>query len=255
MIAESLSEGLLDPEEHTPPVAGAADPQPRGRRRRCAAERGPRRAGGRRRLRAHGRRDPARAGRNGLLPLPGRRPAGRLHRLRAHQGRAAARPRPRGGRRPDAWCVRCRRCRHRCRCPTRCRGCGGTTAHLALVTAPDGRYRRWWRWRTWSRTSSAPCATGPTVCELRTARSATVLDERDWTAREQMHRERVDDFLRRTARPRRSSPIPCGTSCSPTTACGPGSCGLASRVRRRRWPATRQRAISAARGYGRTAPG
>ena len=28
------------------------------------------------------------------------------------------------------------------------------------------RHRAWWRWRTWSKTWSAPCGTGPTVSEL-----------------------------------------------------------------------------------------
>src|SRR5690348_16694198 len=47
---------------------------------------------------------------------------------------------------------------------------------------------RWWRWRTWWRTSSVPSATEPTVSDL-------VLDEPDWTDREHRHRARVDGFL------------------------------------------------------------
>jgi hypothetical protein len=48
-------------------------------------------------------------------------------------------------------------------------------------------YRRLWRWKTWSKTLSAPFATGRTVAEW-------VLEEPDWTTRERMHHKRVDDF-------------------------------------------------------------
>ena len=138
MIAESLSEGLLDPEEHNRlsralrirnrVVADVAVPLsevhavPRGRQW----------------FRPDGGGDPARTGGHRLLPLPGRRPVGPVHRLRAHQGRAAARRRPRRRRRPGDGAVRCRRCPSRCRCPTRCRGCGATTATWRLVTGADG---------------------------------------------------------------------------------------------------------------------
>src|SRR6185437_3597787 len=52
--------------------------------------------------------------------------------------------------------------------------------------------RRWWRWRTWSKIWWAPCATGGTVPDGRTAR---VLDETVWQDRERAHRQRVDAFV------------------------------------------------------------
>lgn len=62
---------------------------------------------------------------------------------------------------------------------------------------PTAACRRWWRWRTWSKIWSAPCVTERTVCEAaHTVTCDFVLDERDWTGREQRHRERVDGFLR-----------------------------------------------------------
>ena len=44
-------------------------------------------------------------------------------------------------------------------------------SHLAWSPAPTAACRRWWRWRTWSRTSSVPFATGLTVAELVLARA------------------------------------------------------------------------------------
>ena len=100
MIAESLSEGLLDPEEHNRlsralqirnrVVTDVAIPLTRSARfpsRRDGA--GPTVA-----------RHPAGARGDRLLPVPGRRRRRGLHRLHAHQGRAAAGQRPRRGDRP-----------------------------------------------------------------------------------------------------------------------------------------------------------
>src|ERR1700681_2752239 len=68
----------------------------------------------------------------------------------------------------------------------RCRGCGATTATWRWSPAPAGMYRRLWRWKTWSKTLSAPFATGRTVAEW-------VLEEPDWATRERMEQKRVDD--------------------------------------------------------------
>ena len=97
MIAESLSEGLLDPEEHNRlsralrirnrVVGDVAVPHRWGARG----------AGGRRRFRTDGGGDPARTGRDRLLAFPRRRPVRRFHRISAHQGRAAPGRRPRRG--------------------------------------------------------------------------------------------------------------------------------------------------------------
>ena len=99
MIAESLSEGLLDPEEHNRlsralqirnrVVADVAVPVDEIHAVPAAADGdGPDRRG-----------HPAGARRDRLLPLPRRRRRRPLHRLRAHQGRAAAGRRSRRGRR------------------------------------------------------------------------------------------------------------------------------------------------------------
>ena len=138
MIAESLSEGLLDPEEHirlsralqirNRVVADVAVPLSEIHAVPVAAEgTGPTVA-----------RDPAGAGRDRLLPLPGHRPVRPVHRLPAHQGRAAAGRRPRRGRRPARWCARCRRCPTSLPLPDALSRLRRNNSHLALVTAPDG---------------------------------------------------------------------------------------------------------------------
>ena len=100
MIVESLSEGLLDPEEHmrltralqirNRVVADVAVPLAEVRAVQVAAEG----------ERTDGRGDPAGASRNRLFPLPGDRPGRRLHRIPAHQGRPRPHRSPRRGHRP-----------------------------------------------------------------------------------------------------------------------------------------------------------
>ena len=138
MIAESLSEGLLDPEEHNRlsralrirnrVVDDVAVPLSEVHAVPVAA----------RRFRPDGGGDPARTGRDRLLPLPG----GRSRRAGSSDTctsrtccRSSTTPMRWWTRR---WCGPCRRCPSRCRCPTRCRGCGANNSHLALVTAADG---------------------------------------------------------------------------------------------------------------------
>ena len=99
MIAESRSEGLLDPEEHLR-LTRAADPRPRRRRRCGAAGRDPRGAGRSGGQRTDGLGDRARPGRDRLFTVPDHRPVRSFHRIPAHQGRAAAHRRPRRRRRP-----------------------------------------------------------------------------------------------------------------------------------------------------------
>ena len=94
MIAESVSEGLLDPEEHTRltralqirnrMVADVAVPVAEIRAVPVAG------AG----LRADGRGGRTGPGHNRLLPVPGGRTSTAIHRLPAHQGRADAGRRP-----------------------------------------------------------------------------------------------------------------------------------------------------------------
>ncbi len=91
MIAESLSEGLLDPGGARPAHPRPADPKPRRQRRRCTAERDTRRPGGARGIRAHPGGDRRGARRNRLLAFPGQQRLRRLRRIPAHQGCAAAR--------------------------------------------------------------------------------------------------------------------------------------------------------------------
>ena len=139
MIAESLSEGLLDPEEHSRLTRAPADSRPRRSttsRSRCARSatvpvardgRGPDR-----------RRDPASARRDRLLTVPDHRPSGDYVGYLHIKDVLPLVNDPDAVRRLRRWCARCRRCRRRCRCPTRCRGCGADNSHLALVTAADG---------------------------------------------------------------------------------------------------------------------
>ena len=141
MIAESLSEGLLDPEEHsrltralqirTRTVADVAIPLDEIHAVPAAGEgSGPTVA----RHRAGGRRDR-------LLPVPRRRRGRPIHRLPAHQGRArrsSTRPRTRVVD-PAPWSGRCRGCSRRCHCPTRCRGCAATTATWRWSPPTDDR--------------------------------------------------------------------------------------------------------------------
>ncbi len=138
MIAESVSEGLLDPEEHTRLtralqirnrlVADVAVPVTEIRAVPVAAPG----------LRADGRGDGKGAGRNRLLPLSGRRRRRQIHRIPAHQGCAATRVTTR---RPwSTW----RRVRPLPQIPqslsvpealSRMRR---SKSHLALVTGQDG---------------------------------------------------------------------------------------------------------------------
>ena len=83
-----------------------------------------------------------------------------------------------------------------------------------------------------------------------------VLEQTDWLDRERMHQKRVDDFCE----PHRGGrglarPIRCGTSCSPTTACGRASCGSGIPASAWRSAARRRSATSAAAGYGRCRDG
>ena len=171
MIAESLSEGLLDPEEHNRlsralrirnrVVAEVAVPLSEVRAVPVAADRsGPTVAA-----------IQQRTGGDRLLPLPGRRFVGPVHRLRAHQGRAAARRRPRCGGRTDDGAAPAGGGRDDARCPTRCRGCGATTAIWRWSPPPTAACRRWSRSRTWSKTSSAPSGTGRTVPDVGAVRA------------------------------------------------------------------------------------
>ena len=103
MIAESVSEGLLDPEEHTrltralqirTRVVGDVAVAARRRSARCRWRAG--------RFRADGRRGRTGPGPDRLLPVSGRRPRRQVHRLPAHQGRADARRRSGDGDRSGA---------------------------------------------------------------------------------------------------------------------------------------------------------
>jgi hypothetical protein len=73
-------------------------------------------------------------------------------------------------------------------------------------------YRRLWRSKIWSKTLSAPFATGRTVADsvLIPGFCPDVLDELDWRTRERMHHNRVDDFCgphRRRARAGQAHPV------------------------------------------------
>ena len=139
MIAESLSEGLLDPEEHNRLtralqirnriVADVAVPLDEIHAVPAAGDgAGPTVA----RHRAGARRDR-------LLPLPGRRRGRPLHRLPAHQGRAAAGRRSRRGASTRPWCGRCRGCSQSLPLPDALSRLRRDNSHLALVTAADDR--------------------------------------------------------------------------------------------------------------------
>ena len=101
--------------------------------------------------------------------------------------------------------------------------------------SPGARHRRragdarWWRWRTWSRTWSARCATGRTVSEmvleLRCSRNRVDATRAD--APEPGRGASSDRTGRGLGGARRTR---CGTSCSATTACGPGSCAAGTPV-------------------------
>ena len=129
MIAESLSEGLLDPEEHTrltralrirnrvvDDVAVPLQRDPRGAGR--APRVGP----------DAGARSKRHSAETGYSRFPVGDPTGRfIGYLHIKDVLPLVDD-------PDArcwtrrWCVRCRRCPPRCRCPTRCPGCAATTA-------------------------------------------------------------------------------------------------------------------------------
>ena len=137
MIAESLSEGLLDPEEHgrltralqmrTHVVADVAIPLADIRAVPVAGPGlGPDRRG-----------DRTGAGRHRLLPLPRHRRHRDVHRLPAHQGRAVADGRSGRGRRPVDGARRCRGWPRRCRVPDALTRLRRDNSHLALVTTDD----------------------------------------------------------------------------------------------------------------------
>ena len=150
MIAESLSEGLLDPEEHNRlsralrirnrVVNDVAVPLSEVHAVRVAA------------------RVPARRWRQSSAhwPTPAT-PASRSWTCSACSSdtcisrmccRSLTTPTPSLTWR---WCVPCHKCPSRCRCPTRCRGYGATTATWPWSPALAA-CRRSWRWKTWSRT-------------------------------------------------------------------------------------------------------
>ena len=111
MIAESLSEGLLDPEEHTPADPGAADPQPgRQRRRRSRSARSARCLRPPTERCRPSRRSSRRSPRPGIPGSRSPTPTA-IHRIPAHQGRAAAGRRSRRRRGPvDGATAAPRRC-------------------------------------------------------------------------------------------------------------------------------------------------
>ena len=216
--------GAAGPRGAQPVVPGAADPQPRGGRCRGAARRGACGAGGRRRVRADGGGDPARTGRDRLLPLPRRRPVrrfiGYLHIKdvlplvddpEAVLDSSMVRPLPQVPASlplPDAL-SRLRR----------------DNSHLALVTDADGRVSRWWRWRTWSKTWSAPFVTGRTVAE-------SVLDEPDWLERERIHQQTGGRFCGPIARAGRRGPPGVGLPVHLLQPAAAAAADLAPRFRR-----------------------
>ena len=57
-----------------------------------------------------------------------------------------------------------------CRCPTPCRGCDAATVTSRWSPPTTAASPRWWHWKTLSRTSSAPCGIGPTVADARARR-------------------------------------------------------------------------------------
>ena len=176
MIAESLSEGLLDPDEHNRlsralrirnrVVAEVAVPLSEVRAVPVAADRSEPDGGG----------DPERTGGDRLLALPGGRSVGPVHRLRPHQGRAADRRRPGCGGRTDDGAAPPGGGRDDLAARRTLACCGGTTAIWRWSPPPTAACRRWSRSRTWSKTSLGPSGTGPTVPDVG-------LRERDWTVR------------------------------------------------------------------------
>ena len=153
--------GSARPRGAQPAVAGAADPQPRRRRRRGAARRDPRGAGAPPTVRARpSAADRAGARRDRATPAS-RSPIRRRSSPATCTSRTCCRSSttrtPWSTRR---WCGRCRRCRRRCRCPTRCPAAARQQPPGAGHRRRRQGDRRWWRWRTWSRTWSATVRDG-----------------------------------------------------------------------------------------------
>ena len=55
---------------------------------------------------------------------------------------------------------RCRKFPNRCRCPKRCRGCVAARAIWRWSPGRTGQWSRWWHWKTWSGTWSASVRDG-----------------------------------------------------------------------------------------------
>ena len=249
MIAESLSEGLLDPEEHNRlsralrirnrVVADVAVPLSEVHAVPVAADgSGPTVRG-----------DPAGTGRHRLLPLPGRRPVGPVHRLRPHQGRAAAGRRPRRGRRPVDGAAAA--------AGARVDAAARRAVAAAAQQQPPGAGHRRRRQRVGDGGAGGPgrgprrrrAATGRTVPDVGAGRAR--LDRPRADAPEPGRR--VPAAHRGGRRPAR--PIRCGTSCSPTTACGRGSCGSGTPVSASCSAARRRERYLDRSGYGRVPAG
>ena len=122
-------------------------------------------------------------------------------------------------------CARYRRWRRRCRCPTRCRGCAAATATWPWSpTAPTAGSCRWWRSRIWSKTWSARCGTARIVsdCAVPTGCRCAGADGR--SAPRHTGSARNACWIRIGGAPQQGSRTRCGTSCSPITACVPATC-------------------------------
>ena len=188
MIAESLSEGLLDPEEHNRlsralqirnrVVADVAVPLSEIRAVSAAADgTGPT-------LGAIQARWPKPA-------IPGSRSRQRrpVHRLRPHQGRAAAGGRSRRGRRPVDGAAAAARCPASLPLPDALSRLRRSNSHLALVTADDGGVTAMVALEDLVEDLVGTVRDGPTVAE-------SLLAEAEWTGREQAHRGGSDDSSR-----------------------------------------------------------
>ena len=130
--------GPARPRGTQPAVAGPADPQPGGRRRRGAAERSPRRP--RRRAKVRAPPSPPSSARWPRPATPGspsstRRGASSATCTSRTCCRSSTIPTPSW---TGRWCGRCPSWPRRCRCPMRCRGCGATTATWRWSPPTDG---------------------------------------------------------------------------------------------------------------------
>src|ERR1700694_6145744 len=92
------------------------------------------------------------------------------------------------------WCAHYRGCLRRCRGRTRWRGCAAPTATWRWSRRPTAAWSPWSRWRTWSRTWSAPFATARTVSEAALA-TCRLRSQTDWLRRAAAHTERAEEFL------------------------------------------------------------